>query len=74
MSEKQEPVKMQDLDQPAETLTDEQAEDTKGGVLIGLLLPAATPTRVASSNTDPANAGEVPQDQVSLNFTKVNTR
>jgi len=31
MSDKQEPVKIEDMDQPAEELTDEQAEDTKGG-------------------------------------------
>jgi len=53
MSDKQEPVKVEDLDQPAEELTEQQAEDAKGGILIGLLLPAVQPARTTGDAEPP---------------------
>ncbi len=67
MSEKQqnEPVQVDEIERPTEELTDQQAEQTEGGILTGLLLPAVN----VAQPTQPS-AAEVPQDQVSIPFSR----
>ena len=66
MSEKQESVKIEDMDQPVEELTPEQSEKAEGGI------KAQNQLRQIGLGAQSATAeGDRPSEQVSLNFTKV---